>query len=61
MRWKVRGSILDRVFETFLLTKSFRAYYGPEVDSASDKNEHQGFYLEGKGGRFVRLTTLEPS
>jgi len=30
-------------------------------DSASDRNEHQAYFLEGKGGRCVGLTTLPPS
>ena len=33
---------------------------GPEVDSASDRNENQENFLGGKGGRCVRLTTLLP-
>ena len=27
------------------------------VDSTSDRNEYQEYFLDGKGGRFVRLTT----
>ena len=34
---------------------------GPEVDSASNRNEYQEFFQGGKGGRCVRLTTLTPS
>jgi len=41
--------------------KSFRSHYGPGVDSASNRNEHQEHFLGGKGGRCVRLTTLPPS
>ena len=41
----------------FLLTKSFRSHYGPGVDSASNRNEYQEYFLWGKGGRCVRLTT----
>jgi len=33
-------------------------HYGPGVDSASNKNEHQGYFLWSKGGRCVRLTPL---
>jgi hypothetical protein len=33
----------------------------PVVDSASNRNEYQGYLLCGKGGRCVRLTTLPPS
>ena len=45
----------------FIDTKSFRSRYGPEVDSASNRNEYQGYFLGVKSGRYVRLTTLPPS
>ena len=31
------------------------------VGSASNRNENQVYFLWGKGGRYVRLTTLPPS
>jgi hypothetical protein len=31
------------------------------VDSASNRNGYQEYFLEGKGGRFIGLTTLLPS
>jgi len=43
------------------LTLSFRPHSGPGVDSASDRNEYQEYFLWGKGGRCVGLTTLPPS
>jgi len=43
------------------LTSSFRPHYGPGVDSASNRNEYQEYFLWGKGGRCVGLTTLPPS
>jgi len=36
-------------------------HYGPGVDSASYRNEYQEYFLGGKGGRCVGLTTLLPS
>ena len=33
----------------------------PGVDSASNKNEYQEYFLGVKSGRRVRLTTLPPS
>ena len=45
----------------FSLTKSFRPHCGREVDTASNRNEYQEYLLGGKGGRYVRLTTLPPS
>ena len=47
--------------EFFIDIKSFRSHYGPGVDSASNRNEYQDYFLGGKGGRRVRLTTLPPS
>ena len=36
-------------------------HYGPGVDSASNRNEYQQYFLGGKGGRCVGLTTLPPT
>jgi len=35
--------------------------YGPGVDSVSNGNEYQEYFLGGKSGRCVVLTTLPPS
>jgi len=43
------------------LTLSFRPHYGPGVDSASNRNEYQEYFLGSKGSRCVGLTTLPPS
>jgi hypothetical protein len=43
------------------LTQRFRAHYGPEIYSASNRNECQEYFLENKGGRCVQLKTLPPS
>ena len=40
----------------FFLTQSFQPHNGPGVDSASDRNEYQEYFLGDKGGRCVRLT-----
>jgi hypothetical protein len=32
----------------------------PAIDSASNRNEYQEYFLGGKGGQFVGLTTLPP-
>ena len=47
--------------EFFTDIKSFRSHYGPGVDSASNRNEYQEHFPRGKGGRCVRLTTIQPS
>src|SRR5215469_14813152 len=44
----------------FSLT-SFRTHYSPEVDSSSNRNEYQEYFMGGKGGRCVGLITLPPS
>ena len=35
--------------------------FGPGVDSASNRNEYQEYFLEGRSGRCVGLTTLPPT
>ena len=54
---KVPGLIPPGVIDI----KSFRSHYGPGVDSASNRNEYQDYFLEGKGGRCIRPTNLTPS
>ena len=58
---KVAGSIHRWCHWNFSLTYSFRPHDGPGVDSASNRNEYQEYFLGGKGGRCVGLTTLPPS
>ena len=55
---KVTGSIPAGVIGFFIDIKFFRSHYGPGVDSASNRNEYQEYFLGGKGGRCVGLTTL---
>jgi len=43
------------------LTQSFRTQYGLGVDSDFNRYEYQEYFLGGKGGRCVGLTTLPPS
>ena len=42
---KVGGSIPAGVSEFFIDIKSFRSHYGPGVDSASNGNEYQEYFL----------------
>ena len=42
---KVAGSIPAGVTGFFFDISSFRSYYGPEVDSASNRNEYQEYFL----------------
>ena len=51
---KVVGSIPDGVIGTF-------HWHDPSGRSAPNRNEYQEYFLGGKGGRCVRLTTLPPS
>ena len=44
--------------EHFLIDiKSFRSQYGPGVETNSNRNEYQEYFLGVKGGRSVRMTT----
>jgi hypothetical protein len=58
---KVAGSIPDGVIGIFPLNLSFLSQFGPGVDSASNTNEYQEYFLGDKSGRCVGLTTLPPS
>jgi len=42
---KVAGSIPDGVSGFFIDTNFFRSHYGPGVDSASNRNEYQEYFL----------------
>jgi len=42
---KVAGSIPAGVSGFFVDIKSFRSHYGPGVDSASNRNEYQVYFL----------------
>ena len=42
---KVAGSIPACVSEFFIDIKSFRLHYGPGVDSASNRNEYQEYFM----------------
>jgi hypothetical protein len=53
-----RGFDSRRCHWNFLLTWPFRPHYDTGVDSASKRNEYQGYLLGGKGGKCVGLTTL---
>jgi hypothetical protein len=33
-------------------------YYGTGVDTSSNRNEYQEYFLRGKGGRYIGLTIL---
>ena len=46
--WKVAGSIPAGFSGFFIDIKSFRSHYGPEVDSASNRNEYREHFLEVK-------------
>jgi hypothetical protein len=39
---------------------SFRLHYDPGADPASKIHEYHGYFLRGKGGQCVGLTTLPP-
>jgi len=43
--WKVAGLIPAAVSGFFIDIKSFQSHYGPGVDSASNRNEYQEYFL----------------
>ena len=46
LRYKPEGRGFDSpCHRNFTLTQSFRPHYGSGVDSASNRNEHQGYLL----------------
>ena len=62
--YRPEGVLFDscRVHWDFSLTLSFQPHYGPGVDSASNREQYQGYLLGGgKGGRYMGLGTLSPS
>ena len=46
---------------SFSLISSFWLHCGPGVNSASSRNEYQPYFLGGKGGQYIGLTTSPPS
>jgi hypothetical protein len=62
----VAGNLLEEFYsgqDIKLATYShlFQPHYGPGVDSASNRNECQEYFLGGKDGRSVGLTNVPPS
>ena len=43
--WKVAGSIPAGVSGFFIDIKSFRSHYGPGIESASNRNEYEEYFL----------------
>jgi hypothetical protein len=62
LRYKPEGHGFDSRWwhGDFSFTYSFRPHCDLGVDSASNRNEYQEYFLRGKGGRCVGLTTLPP-
>jgi len=61
LRYKSEGRWLDfRWFHWNFSLTSFRSHYGPGVDSASNRNENQGYFLGVKtaGRKAHNLTTI---
>jgi len=55
----VRSQLESVVF--FIDIKSFRSHYGPGVDSASNRNEYQEYFLGGKKQPVRKADNLPPS
>jgi hypothetical protein len=52
---------MSHIFVSMVTRVVFSVRYGPGVESASIRNEYQQYFLWGKGGWCVGLTTLPPS
>ena len=63
LRYKLGGRGFDSRWchWNFSLTQSFRLHHVPGVDSASESNEYQEYFLGGERGRCVGLTIIPPS
>ena len=57
---KVAGFISDGVIGIFHSHNPSGRTVAPGVDSACNRNEYQGYFLGGKGGRCIGLPTLPP-
>ena len=57
---KVAGSIPAGVIGIFIDIKSFRSHYGPGVDSVSNRNEYQEYFLgiKAANAKADNLTTM---
>ena len=60
LRFKPDGRGFDSrwCYWNFSLKHSFRTHYGPVVNSTSNINEYQEYFLGAKGDRRLGLTTL---
>ena len=45
----------------FFIDLILPTHYGPEIESVSNRNEYQEYFLGGKGGQCIRLATLSSS
>jgi len=63
LRYNPEGSGFDSRWchWNFSLREFFRPHYGPGIESASNRNEYQEYFVGGKGGRCVGLANLSPS
>jgi hypothetical protein len=56
LRYKLEGRGIDSCWGNWICV--YITEYGPGVESASNRNEYQEFFLGDKGGWCVGLTTL---
>jgi hypothetical protein len=62
LHYKPEGRRFDSQWcRNISLTSFFWPHYGSGADSASNRNEYQEYFLGGKDGQCVGLTTLPPS
>jgi hypothetical protein len=62
LRYKLEGSGFDSRWcqWNYSSTKSFRPYYGPVSESASNRDDNKEYFLGDKGCRCLGMTTSSP-
>jgi hypothetical protein len=61
-KYKIRMEVVSSSSNAwFISSGTFRPHYDPGVDSTSNRNDYQKYFLRGKGSRCVALTTLSSS
>jgi len=60
--WALGGAVgRGTALQTGRSRVPFRPQYDPGFDSFTNRNEYQEYFLGGKGGPYIGLTTLPPS
>jgi len=61
LSYKLEGCRFNSRLVSLEFFIAFCPHYSLGVNSASDRNEYQDYFVGGKGGWFIGLTTIPPS